>query len=92
MREAIRRLGYVPHAVASALSSSVTPVVGLLSIGFSEPSMRRAGYKYRMCLQVGAFNASQAAGCGLSLVRLGEEDRALGSSGSVVSRLKSSSV
>ena len=68
VREAIRRLGYVPHAVASALSSSVTPVVGLLSIGFSEPSMRRAGYEYRMCLQVGAFNACQAAGFGLSLV------------------------
>jgi len=75
VREAIRRLGYVPHASASALSSSVAPVVGLLSVGLSEPSMLRAGYEYRMSMQVGAFAACQAAGFGLRLVRLSERDR-----------------
>ncbi|HSW05896.1 LacI family DNA-binding transcriptional regulator [Aquabacterium sp.] len=75
VREAIRQLGYVPHASASALSSSVTPVVGLLSLSLTEPSMLRAGYEYRMSMQVGAFAACQAVGFGLSLVRLSEQDR-----------------
>jgi LacI family transcriptional regulator len=75
VREAIRKLGYVPHASASALSSSVTPVVGLLSRGLIEPSMLRSGYEYRMSLQEGAFATCQAAGFGLSLMRLSEEDQ-----------------
>lgn len=76
VREAIQRLGYVPHASASALSSNVTPVVGLVSAGLSEPGMARAGYEYRMSLQIGALAACLEVGFGLSLVRLTERDRA----------------
>jgi LacI family transcriptional regulator len=76
VREAIQRLGYVPHASASRLSSSVTPVVGLLSSALSVAAMLRSGYEYRMGLQMGAFAACQAAGFGLSLVRLSEQDPA----------------
>jgi LacI family transcriptional regulator len=76
VREAIKRLGYVPNAFASAMSSGVTPVVGLLSSGLSEPSILRTGYEYRMSLQAGAFDILQAAGFGLALVRLSESDQA----------------
>lgn len=75
VREAIERLGYVPDMSARALSSTVTPVIGLVSAGLSDPSLARTGYEYRMSLLIGAHVACAEAGFGLSLVRLTARDK-----------------
>lgn len=70
VRKAIAALQYTPHLLASALSSHVTPVLGLVSGLLADHAVARAGHEFRMAFQTGALEACVAHSVGLSIVRM----------------------